>query len=97
MSSTQPNNSGDMFNANGGGVYTWEWTSTAIRIWFFPRNAIPASILSGTPDVDAFGIPTANFAGDCDIDAYFHNASILFNVDFCGSYAGKFGRLLLQS
>lgn len=89
VSATQPNNAGDDFNANGGGVYAWEWTSTSIRIWFFPREAIPESIVSGEPDVDSFGTPTANFEGGCDFDAHFYNATILFNVDFCGSYAGN--------
>lgn len=65
-----------------------EWTSVAIRIWFFPRNAIPESITSGTPDVAAFGLPTANFQGSCDIDQYFYNHSLIFNIDFCGSWAG---------
>ena len=66
-----------------------EWTSTMIRIWFFPRNAIPESISSGSPDVDAFGTPAANFEGNCDIDAHFYNHSMIFNIDFCGSYAGN--------
>lgn len=66
-----------------------EWTSTAIQIWFFPRNAIPESISSGSPDVNTFGIPAANFEGNCDIDAHFYNHSMIFNIDFCGSYAGN--------
>ena len=66
-----------------------EWTSTWIRIWFFPRNAIPESISMGTPDVTSFGTPAANFEGNCNIDAHFYNQSIIFNIDFCGSYAGN--------
>ena len=66
-----------------------EWTSASIRVWFFPRNAIPGSIISGTPDVDSFGVPNANFEGDCDIGAHFYNHSLVFNIDFCGQYAGN--------
>lgn len=89
VASTTPNNSGEAFNANGGGVYAMEWTSTTIRIWFFPRHSIPASILAGSPDTALFGLPSANFQGSCDIDAHFYNMSLIFNIDFCGSYAGN--------
>ena len=65
-----------------------EWTSTAIRVWSFPRRAIPDSILAGKPDVNDFGLPTANFEGDCDIDAHFFNHSLIFDIDFCGQWAG---------
>jgi hypothetical protein len=92
VSPTLPNNSGSYFNANGGGVYAMEWTSAAIKIWFFPRQSIPPSILaddgSQLLDTSLFGLPTANFAGSCDIDAHFSNHSLIFNIDFCGSYAG---------
>lgn len=33
---------GTNFNDIGGGVYAMDWTSVAIRIWYFPRGAIPA-------------------------------------------------------
>lgn len=66
-----------------------EWTSTAIQIWFFPRNAIPDSIASGAPDTSTFGTPAANFQGNCDIDTYFYNHSLIINTDFCGQYAGN--------
>ncbi|KAK0967360.1 hypothetical protein LTR54_018279 [Friedmanniomyces endolithicus] len=37
------------FDAISGGVYATEWTSDAISIWFFPRNAIPGDIHNGHP------------------------------------------------
>ncbi|KAK5167026.1 uncharacterized protein LTR77_007755 [Saxophila tyrrhenica] len=86
---TSANNSGDSFNANGGGVYAMEWTSRAIRVWFFPREAIPASIVAGTPVVEDFGLPAANFQGSCALDQHFYNMSLVFNIDFCGQYAGN--------
>ncbi|SMR42338.1 unnamed protein product [Zymoseptoria tritici ST99CH_1E4] len=87
---TQANNSGTSFNANGGGVYAMEWTSAAVQIWFFPRQNIPSSLVNGdpSPDTSTFGVPSANFQGSCDIDTYFSNASMIFDIDFCGSYAG---------
>jgi hypothetical protein len=46
---------GSGFNAIGGGVYATEWTSAAISIYFFPRNAIPADITTGNPDPSGWG------------------------------------------
>ncbi|KAK3705703.1 hypothetical protein LTR37_013146 [Vermiconidia calcicola] len=89
VAETAPNNAGIDFNANGGGVYAMEWTSTAIRMWFFPRDAIPDTVTSDTPDVAGFGVPTANFQGSCDIDTHFYNHSIIFDIDFCGQWAGN--------
>ena len=90
MSATKPNNIGYQFSANRGGVYAMEWTSVAIKIWFFPRDAIPATITTGaqTLDTSQFGVPMANFEGSCDIDQYFVDHRLVFDIDFCGSYAG---------
>ena len=65
---------GSFLNAQGGGVFAMEWTSTFIRVYFFPRNAIPADITAGNPDPRSWGVPAADFDsqnGDCDIDANF--------------------------
>ncbi|KAF2221715.1 putative endo-1,3(4)-beta-glucanase, partial [Elsinoe ampelina] len=83
-----PNNFGDEFNSNGGGMYVTEWTSNYIQIWFFPRNRIPTSISQGAPNITEFGQPTALFQG-CNIDRYFNNHSMVINTDFCGSWAGN--------
>ena len=80
-----PNHMGTSFNNNGGGVYAVEWTSVAIRIWFFPRGAIPMDINSGHPNPLLWGLPDGNFEGSCNIDSYFSNMSLIFNTDFCGS------------
>lgn len=70
-----------------------EWTSEAVRIWFFPRNAIPPSLLnvdpSARPDVNTFGLPVANFAGSCNIDAFLRDHALVFDIDFCGQWAGN--------
>jgi hypothetical protein len=82
---------GTSFNDNGGGVYAMEWTSSWIRVYFFPRNAIPHDIQTGHPDPSSWGLPTANFDsqyGDCDIDANFPPQTIYFDTTFCGAEAG---------
>ncbi|WPH02646.1 Hypothetical protein R9X50_00551100 [Acrodontium crateriforme] len=88
-----PNNIGNGFNANGGGVYAMEWTSDAVRIWFFPRNAIPSSLInvdpSVRPDTSTFGLPVANFAGSCNVDAFLRDHALVFDIDFCGQWAGN--------
>jgi len=78
------------FNAIGGGVYAMEWTSSAIEVYFFPRNAIPADITSGSPNPAGWGTPTASFSGSgCSIDSHFMNHNIIFDTTFCGDWAGS--------
>jgi hypothetical protein len=81
------------FNAAGGGVYAVEWTSEAISIWFFSRSdpIVPTLTGNASPDPSTFGTPLAVFAGGagCDIDSHFQNHQIVFNIDFCGDWAGK--------
>lgn len=91
----QPNNAGTDFNANGGGVYAMEWTSDFIKIWFFPREHIPATIrASKTPDVSTFGTPAANFQGGCDIDTYLSNMSLIFDIDVSTTSSTLFSPLI---
>ncbi|KAH6660034.1 glycoside hydrolase family 16 protein [Truncatella angustata] len=90
----QPTNNtqtfGSGFNAIGGGVYAVEWTSEAISIWFFPRAAIPSDVTSGSPDPTNWGMAASTFSGSgCNIDDHFQEHTIVFNVDFCGDWAGK--------
>ncbi|KAI6170989.1 putative beta-1,3-1,4-glucanase [Aphelenchoides bicaudatus] len=80
---------GRKFNEVGGGVYATEWTSSFIKIWHFPRNAIPADIKSGQPNPASWGKPLAKFSGPCNIDQHFHDLQIVFNIAFCGEWAGE--------
>ncbi|RDW84455.1 hypothetical protein BP6252_02045 [Coleophoma cylindrospora] len=81
---------GSGFNTVGGGVYAMEWTSSAIQVFFFPRNAIPADITSGSPDPTSWSTPVARFSGSgCDIDSHFMNHNIVFDTTFCGQWAGQ--------
>ncbi|KAI0429856.1 glycoside hydrolase family 16 protein [Xylaria sp. FL1042] len=84
---------GDSFNVIGGGVYAMEWDATDIKIWHFPRIAIPYDISRApiiTPDPASWGPPQARFGGsECDADSHFFNMSLVINTNFCGAYAGK--------
>lgn len=82
---------GSGFNEIGGGVYAMQWTSNAIKIFFFPRSgSIPADIVAGNPDPSTWGNPTASFSGGgCDIDSHFMNHHIVFDTTFCGQWAGR--------
>jgi hypothetical protein len=79
---------GTGFNAIGGGVYAMEWTSQAIKVYFFPRTAIPADIASGSPNPSSWTQPVAAFSG-CNIDQHFQNHNIVFDTTFCGQWAGQ--------
>lgn len=85
-----PASFGDGFNAANGGVYAMEWTSTAINIWFFGRNNIPAGATGANPDPSTWGSALASFQGGsgCNIDDHFKNNNIVFDTTFCGGWAG---------
>ncbi|KAK5096115.1 hypothetical protein LTS08_007721 [Lithohypha guttulata] len=80
---------GDGFNAQGGGVYATEITSAGVSIWFFARGAIPADVSSGSPDPALWGLPTGRFAGPCDWNDKIAAQQIIFDVTFCGDWAGN--------
>ncbi|KAI1281168.1 glycoside hydrolase family 16 protein [Xylaria sp. FL0933] len=83
---------GHSFNVIGGGVYAMEWDSKDIKIWHFPRIAIPYDISNAPiskPDPSRWGPPQARFGGsECDADSHFYNMSLVINTNFCGAYAG---------
>ncbi|KAL1847143.1 hypothetical protein Plec18167_001985 [Paecilomyces lecythidis] len=80
---------GTGFNDIQGGVYAMEWTDEYIKIWFFPRNAIPQSIQNGKPDTSAFGTPMGNFQGSCNMTEEFLAQRFIFDTTFCGDWAGN--------
>jgi hypothetical protein len=83
------NTFGSTFNVNGGGVAAMELRNEGIRVWQFPRSAIPTDISSGSPDPSNWGEATADFPNtNCDIGSHFRNQSIIANIDLCGSWAG---------
>ncbi|TVY25906.1 Endo-1,3(4)-beta-glucanase [Lachnellula hyalina] len=91
MSTNDTSNYGTGFNAAGGGVYAMEWTSQAIKVFFFPRAAgIPSDITSGSPNPTSWSSPIAAFSGSgCNIDQHFMNHNLIFDTTFCGQWAGK--------
>ncbi|KAL1311625.1 hypothetical protein AAFC00_001736 [Neodothiora populina] len=90
ISSSNSDSYGTDFNGIGGGVYAVEWTEAAINIWFFTRYQIPSDIAAGNPSPSAeWGTPTAQFQGGCDIPEFFHDNQIVFDLTFCGDWAGN--------
>ena len=100
----QPNllSFGTGFNQQGGGVFAMEWTSDAIKIWFFPRSQIsswPADLLTDSPNPSgsssnstnvAWPTPNAVFQSPTPgtIDAHFCALQLVFDTTFCGDWAG---------
>ncbi|CAL5872913.1 uncharacterized protein PFLUO_LOCUS7182 [Penicillium psychrofluorescens] len=90
ISNSDTQSYGTGFNDIGGGVYAMEWTDLGINIWFFGRDTgIPSDITSGTPDPTGWGEPAAAFAGSCDFSEHFSDMSIIFDITFCGQWAGE--------
>ncbi|KAI5777677.1 concanavalin A-like lectin/glucanase domain-containing protein [Geopyxis carbonaria] len=83
------NSYGGAFNSNGGGVYAMEWNSDFIKVWFFPRGSIPADALAGNPEPANWGTPVAMYQGSCNINSKFNAHRIIFNITFCGDWAGS--------
>ena len=66
-----------------------ERTSQSIKMWFFPRTAIPADLKAGSSvDPSKWGTPQATFQGACDFDKKFGNQRIVLDTTFCGDWAG---------
>ncbi|KAL6234352.1 endo-1,3(4)-beta-glucanase xgeA [Aspergillus navahoensis] len=84
----QQGSSGDPFNKQGGGVYAMEWQEEYLKIWYFPRSSIPASLAAGTPDVSSFGTPMAHLQGSCNFKERFTHQKLILDTTFCGDWAG---------
>ncbi|KAI9890668.1 MAG: hypothetical protein M1814_003737 [Vezdaea aestivalis] len=82
------NSFGSGFNAANGGVYAMQWTSASIKVWFFPRGSEPSDINGASPNPSLWGSPVASFQG-CDIDSHFKDHQIIFDMTFCGDWAGN--------
>ncbi|KAG1169352.1 hypothetical protein G6F36_012084 [Rhizopus arrhizus] len=92
VSTTDKRTYGRGLNAINGGVYAMRMAAgTGIQIWFFPRGSIPSDISSGNVNPTSWPTPIADFpfkAGSCDL-TYFNNMNIIFNLAFCGDWAGN--------
>ncbi|WBW70997.1 glycosyl hydrolase family Crr1 [Schizosaccharomyces osmophilus] len=80
---------GAPFNAQQGGVYALDWRSEGIRAWFFNRTNIPTDITNKQPQPANWETPLADFPNTkCNIDKRFGNQKIVFDLTFCGDWAG---------
>ncbi|QKX57640.1 uncharacterized protein TRUGW13939_04758 [Talaromyces rugulosus] len=89
INSASSSSYGSGFNSAGGGVYAMEWTGSYIRTFFFPRGSVPSDITSGSPNPSGWGTPAALFEGNCNIDSHFGAQQIVFDITFCGDWAGS--------
>jgi len=94
VKSPDTNSYGPTFNADGGGYYAMERTTTSIKVWFWSRQSayIPAALTNGATSIDTsgWGEPTAYFPNtDCNISSSFGSLNIIINLTFCGDWAGS--------
>ncbi|KAF9015185.1 concanavalin A-like lectin/glucanase domain-containing protein [Cyathus striatus] len=81
---------GPFFDSQGGGVFAMKWDNDSIGVWSFYRAAVPQDIVSGSPDPDNWGVPSAMLdSSQCNISQYFANHNIIFDITFCGDWAGN--------
>ncbi|KAL1951964.1 hypothetical protein VTO73DRAFT_1113 [Trametes versicolor] len=81
---------GPIFDAQGGGVFAMKWDDEGIAVWSFYRAAVPQDVLNGQPNPSSWGEPVAMLAPDgCDPISNFVNHSIVFDITFCGDWAGN--------
>jgi hypothetical protein len=72
-----------------GGVYAMEWTDEAVKIWFFPRGTEPIDALKGTPTPGNWGMPAFHTdMNQCGMKGSFRRHRVIFNITFCGDWAG---------
>nr|ADK55597.1 beta-1,3-1,4-glucanase [Paecilomyces sp. 'thermophila'] len=90
IEATDPNSYGKGFNSIGGGIYATEITPNGISIWFFPRGSEPGDVLGDNPNPANWDTPAAKFAGGgCDWEGKFNAQRLIFDVTFCGDWAGN--------
>lgn len=65
-----------------------EWTTHFIKMWTFAPNAVPANILSQTPDTSTWATPSFDTGGACTPNDHFKSHKVVFDTTFCGTYAG---------
>ncbi|KAL0951157.1 hypothetical protein HGRIS_007889 [Hohenbuehelia grisea] len=81
---------GPFFDAQGGGVYAMKWDEDGISVWSFYRAAVPQNIFDGNPNPLTWGNPVARLdSSQCDPLRFFSNHSVIFDITFCGDWAGN--------
>ncbi|KAI0256410.1 concanavalin A-like lectin/glucanase domain-containing protein [Lactifluus subvellereus] len=91
---------GPSFNEGNGGFYAMAKSqTTGIQVWFWPycSSSVPSEIRDGVPQGQSiapdstWGPPAANFTmvpGLCDYAQHFDAQEIVFDLTFCGDWAG---------
>ncbi|KAG2154871.1 glycoside hydrolase family 16 protein [Suillus clintonianus] len=81
---------GPFFDAQEGGVFAMNWDENGIAVWSFYRALIPVDITQGEPNPSNWGEPDAALSTQsCNITQFFANHSIVFDITFCGDWAGN--------
>lgn len=88
--SNDPQSYGKGFNNGRGGVIAHIVNETGIYLWQFPRSCIPKDITAQTPNPSNWGTPVAHLPStSCDISSHFSGLKLVFDITFCGSWAGQ--------
>ncbi|KAH7339326.1 hypothetical protein B0J17DRAFT_654763 [Rhizoctonia solani] len=90
----QEDSYGPGFNARGGGWYAMRRTQEGISVWFWSRDGylVPEDVRNGASRVkpEFWGPPVADFPADnCDMKSHFGSHEIVFDLTFCGDWAGN--------
>ncbi|KAH8110143.1 laminarinase [Phellopilus nigrolimitatus] len=94
VQANKANSYGPAFNTAGGGWYVLERTTTFIRVFFWSRGdpSVPADVKSNASviNTNGWGEPVALFPNtQCDINSHFGSNNIIFDLTFCGDWAGQ--------
>ncbi|KAI3621797.1 glycoside hydrolase family 16 protein [Moniliophthora roreri] len=81
---------GPLFDQQGGGVFAMKWDENGIAVWSFFRAAVPQDVVANAPNPSLWGKPSALLEPEgCDPIQFFKNHSIIFDITFCGDWAGN--------
>ncbi|KAH9942430.1 concanavalin A-like lectin/glucanase domain-containing protein [Epithele typhae] len=99
VSASQPGTYGPPFNAAGGGWFVMSRSrANGIKLWFWSRtdSSVPPEVAAGNASATispklTWGIPDADFplGSNCAYDAFFNAHSLVFDLTFCGDWAGS--------
>lgn len=79
---------GTGFNLVAGGVFAHQWDQNGIKIWHFPRTAIPSDITEQNPNPSGWGDPVAYWsASSCDMASHFSEHTLVLDITLCGDWA----------
>ncbi|KAI0295852.1 glycoside hydrolase family 16 protein [Multifurca ochricompacta] len=86
------------FNIAGGGIFAALKWRFGIQVWFWPRDEAPPEVRDGVVKEEplfpgfGWGSPAADFPvypGFCDYDTHFNAHEMVFDLTFCGDWAGN--------